>query len=367
MDRRGCLKAGLSAAAASLLGTRAPFAAETPPIPTDAVPMGPVLAAAPKVEIGNGLIRASLTVPDAARAMYKGQRFDWSGHFASLKLGDQEFYGPWFDKLSQQARDVVYDNDGTIMVGPNTCAMGPVEEWELNGNPPGYGEARPGGTFLKPGVGVLRRRDESPYSSFARYDYADQGRRELRSGRDWVEFTHRVGPVDGWGYDYVKRVSLTPGRPQMILAHRMRNTGTRPIGGAVYNHNFLTLGGAGIGPELTVTTPYQIKSATPLTNDNARLEPNRLVYVKRLVDRERVSTTLEGFGPTAADHRFRVESAPLAAGYELIGDHPLARVAVWSIRTNVSVEPFIALDIAPGAEARWTSTYNYWARGSRRA
>ena len=338
-----------------------PALAAEAPVPTDAVPLGPALAAAPKVQIGNGLIRATLLVPDAERGFYKGHRFDWAGQVSSLKLGNQEFYGPWFDKLSQQARDVVYDGD-QLIAGPHTATFGPVEEFDLNVPPPGFAQAAPGGTFLKPGVGALRRPDDAPYSSFRRYDYVDPGVRTLRRTSRSVEFRHRVSTADGWGYDYVKRLSLTPGKPQLVIDHTLRNTGRNAIGTTVYNHNFLTFGGVGIGPELTVTTPYEIKTTRPLPADAAaRLERNRLVYLRRLVDRDRVSTSLEGFGPTAADHRFRIECAPLRAGVEIVGDRPLSQVQVWSIRTNVSVEPFVRLDIAPGQTARWSHTNTYWA------
>ena len=43
------------------------------------------------------------------------------------------------------------------------------------------------------------------------------------------------------------------------------------------------------------------------------------------------------------------------------GDKPLKRVSLWSIRSNVSVEPFVAVSVAPGKEFRWTSSYRYYS------
>ena len=49
------------------------------------------------------------------------------------------------------------------------------------------------------------------------------------------------------------------------------------------------------------------------------------------------------------------------AGMSMRGDKPLKSVSLWSIRSNVSVEPFVAVSVAPGKEFRWTSSYRYYS------
>jgi len=44
----------------------------------------------------------------------------------------------------------------------------------------------------------------------------------------------------------------------------------------------------------------------------------------------------------------------------MIGDRPLSRLALWSIRTVLALEPFLALNIEPGAEYTWEYTYRYY-------
>jgi len=41
------------------------------------------------------------------------------------------------------------------------------------------------------------------------------------------------------------------------------------------------------------------------------------------------------------------------------GDQPITRMNIFSIDRVQSVEPYIAIDLAPGAEKRWTYTYTY--------
>jgi hypothetical protein len=43
------------------------------------------------------------------------------------------------------------------------------------------------------------------------------------------------------------------------------------------------------------------------------------------------------------------------------GDRPLTHVELWSIRSVVSVEPFVGLSVAPGEEVSWTYAYDYEA------
>lgn len=360
MDRRTCLRTGLSLAGLATVAGRAMGADAA----ADAVPAGPRLAAAPSTIISNGLIRARVLLPDAARGFFRGSRFDWAGIVSNLTLGGQEYYGLWFSKISPSTRDFVYDGED-IIAGPNTAITGPSEEFD-NQNPPGFQEAAPGGTFVKIGVGGLRRPDAANYSNFRLYEIVEPGVRSVKTGRSSVEFRHQLGPVAGYGYDYLKRLVLAPGLPRLTIEHSLRNTGEKPIASRVYNHNFLTFGGAGIGPDLSITTPFAITSAQPPAPSLARIENNRLVYAKRLVDRERVTTPMDGFGATAADHRFYIENPALGAGVQIVGDRPLARVALWSIRAVMAVEPFVDVNVAPGQQFSWSHAYDYWARpGSR--
>jgi hypothetical protein len=72
---------------------------------------------------------------------------------------------------------------------------------------------------------------------------------------------------------------------------------------------------------------------------------------------------LQGFGPTAADYRFTIENKKTGAGMTITGDRPLSSLALWSIRSNVSLEPFIAMAIEPGQEFTWKYTYAYYLTG----
>ena len=46
--------------------------------------------------------------------------------------------------------------------------------------------------------------------------------------------------------------------------------------------------------------------------------------------------------------------------YRVTSDRPMASLGLWSIRTNLSVEPFTAMKIEPGKEFTWNLTYDYY-------
>ena len=70
----------------------------------------------------------------------------------------------------------------------------------------GYDEAKAGGTFLKIGVGILRKPDDSPYSHYRLYEIVDGGKWSVKKSADAVEFTQELHDASsGYGYVYRKK------------------------------------------------------------------------------------------------------------------------------------------------------------------
>jgi hypothetical protein len=225
----------------------------------------------------------------------------------------------------------------------------------------GWEAAKPGGRFLKIGVGVLKREDEDAYDNYRLYDILDPGKWTVGNNRDSIEFTQELADSSsGYGYIYRKVLLLVKGKPEMVLEHSLKNTGTRPIRTTVYNHNFLVLDNQPPGPPLVVTVPFQIQTQRPPNQDLAEIRGNRIVYLKRLEGRDVVTAPLQGFGDSPKDNQIRIENAKLGAGMEISSDRPLARESLWSIRSVVAMEPFVAIAVEPGAEFSWKFTYRYY-------
>ena len=129
-------------------------------------------ASPPEAIISNSLIRAKIYLPDAASGFYKGTRFDWSGIVGEVDAAGHHFYGPWFNSVDPAVRDVSYKAD-QIIVGVPTSAVGPAEEFQT---PLGYENAKAGDTFIKIGVGILKRGEDTRYAFSKMYEIVDHGK-----------------------------------------------------------------------------------------------------------------------------------------------------------------------------------------------
>jgi hypothetical protein len=299
----------------------------------------------PEAQISNGSVTAKLYLPDPERGYYRGTRFDWSGVIYSLRAHGHEYFGQWFERYDPKLHDAI---------------MGPVEEFKTNEAGLGYDEAEPGDTFIRIGVGVVRKPDNQPYQAFKTYEIVDPGKWNVRSGRDWIEFVHELSDGKGYGYRYKKTIRLAGGKPEMVIEHSLQNTGTKPIRTSQYNHNFFVIDGQPTGPASVVRFPFALRPTQAIRGDAAELRDGQIVYTKELEKGESVFGRFEGFGETAKDYDIRVEHRKAGAGVRITGDQPLSRVVFWSIRSTFCPEPYIDLTVGPGREASWNYKYDFY-------
>jgi hypothetical protein len=338
-------------ALAGLLLTLPAAAQPAQPVPTVSAPVEDLLASAPHLEISNGLITARIAAPDLKRGFFRGTRFDHAGVITSLRYRGRDFYRPWFDRTAPEVLDYAYDAQDRLVGGPDSAASGPVEEFGVLDFEP-----RPG-LFVKIGVGVLRQPDSQQYDKYRHYEIVDAGKRTTKVTRDGVSFTQALSSA-GTSYIYQKTLRLVPGKPQLVIEHRLKNTGSKPINSNVYDHNFLTLTHGNRG--VRVTFPFPVRADNPPPADLLRIDGNAMTYLRPMKVRERISFPITGFGPTAADYDFNVE-APESAGVRIQGDQPITRINIFSIDKVQSVEPYIGIDIGPGEEKHWRYSYQFRA------
>ncbi len=362
----------------------------------------------PSHVIRNGEITATVYLPDVKAGFYRSTRFDWSGAIASLQYKGHEYFGHWFTKITD-IYDFGYDETTNDVIAAEFTAMvGPAEEFGVVG----YNEAKPGGLFVKPGIGVLRRADETPYNHSKPYDIANGGKWEVKPRSDSIEFVQTLTePAIEFGYVYTKIIALASGKPQMTIAHVLKNTGAKPIRTNVYNHNFMTIDKQPPGPDYEIAFPFEVQRAPrgargpaadgqaargaapgaegapsgqgaaggqrgpggrglnppngsqcgrPEMQALAAAQGGRLVYSKPLEGRECFQASFIGFGPTPTDHDIRIENKKVGAGVRITGDRPLSRFGYWSIRTVLAPEPYIDIAVEPGQQFTWTWTYDYF-------
>lgn len=314
----------------------------------------------PQARLSNGPIQMTAYLPDVQHGYYRGTRFDWAGVVQKLEYKGHRFYGPWYSKTDPHVRDFIYSGDD-IIAGPCSAIMGPVEEFTTNHQGLGYSDAKPGGTFIKIGVGTLRKPDEREYSPYTLYEIVDHGKWTVHTSRTSAEFTQELRDLSsGYGYVYRKALKLVDGAPELVVEHSLRNTGQKPIQTSVYDHNFLVLDNQPPGPDTVITFPFAIKTEHPPEQGLAEIRGKQLVYLKSLEGQERVTAPIKGFSESPDQYEIRVENTKVGAGYRVTGDRPLSSVYLWSIRSVVSIEPYIDMTIEPGKEFTWKYSYEYF-------
>jgi hypothetical protein len=315
----------------------------------------------PSAEITNGEIHATIYLPDAKNGFYRSTRFDWSGAIGSLEYKGHNYYGPWFARTDPDVYNFTTETPEVISA-PFTAMVGLAEEYSTAGKGLGWDEAKPGGTFVKIGVGVLRKpNNEDRYDHSKPYEIVDGGKWTVKKTRDSVEFTHTLNdPADGYGYVYHKVIRLIAGKPELVIEHSLRNTGTKQIASTTYNHNFLVLDQQPPSPDFVLTFPFEPKPVRPLNPALGEVRGNQITWVKTLEKTDQMSGRFTGFSDNASDYDIRVENRKLGAGVHIRGDQPLTNLALWSIRTVLAIEPYNSMTIDPGKEFSWKLTYDYY-------
>ncbi len=296
----------------------------------------------PTADIAGDRITATVALPDARAGYYRGTRFDWSGALLSLRWNGHEYFGPWFEHHDPNGHDGI---------------TGPVEEFQAGASSVGYAEAPAGGTFLRIGVGHVRKPEEPAYRRFGTYEIVDNGAWTIERAQGQMTFTHTLGESNG--YAYVYRKTLTLAGDSLILEHSLRNTGRKRIETAVYNHNFFTLDRQPTNQDIVVQLGRPGR-ATHALEPLADLDGQTLRFRRELAKGEHVFTEFEGPGTAVADYDIRLEHRRTGAGVRIRSDRPLTDFVFWAAPRTVCPEPYVDASVAPGEETTWTITYEFY-------
>lgn len=285
-----------------------------------------------EIVVRKGNLELTLCQPSFEAGYYRGTRFDHSGIFRRIVKDGYVFADEWFDVYDPYKHDAV---------------CGASEEFAQCG----YEDAEVGGVFLKPGVGLLYKEDESPYDHFRLYRVADSGTWTVTTDDDEVVYVH-VLDDDNWGYIYEKRVKLIDGG-SFEISHRLRNTGACIISGDTYNHNFFTLGDSRPGPQIKIDFPFSPCGNWRSEYDNVKLSDKGIRYQRPLVSGESVfmGNLNPADGSAVAGEVFSTSFDGHRVSF--FSDQPFDHIVFWSNHRVACIEPFIPFSIKSGEEFEW--------------
>jgi len=305
----------------------------------------------PSVQLANGLLQARAYLPDKDKGYYRGPRFDWSGMIGPVEYAGHKFFGPFRIPHNPQGND-----DG----------VGPAEEFSMK-QPLDYAEIKPGERFVKIGVGELVKPDDPEYREYPFYKpfkIADSPRWEIDSGKDWIEYRQVLHGPRGWGYEYVKRISLSKDKPVMMVSHRLTNIGTKTIDTTWYCHNFVNIDGYQIGPGYELNFPFEPAYPTAPNAQDIRTQGKLLTYVRPLPHNYGAPAELFNYHGVA-DARVMIWHTHAGAGIDIRLDQAPIKYAVWASSTVTCPEMFIRIHIVPGSNQTWEGRYAFLDKAGR--
>jgi len=167
-----------------------------------------------------------------------------------------------------------------------------------------------------------------------------------------------------YSYEYVKRVSLPNGQPQMILNHKFTNRGRKTVDTHVFNHNFFLIDNQNIGQGYVVKFPFNIvaKKRIKGIGEFAEIEKNEIKFIKGMQERDQVYIeSITGYEANTKEYNINIENRKTGAGVKIHCNKPLSKLVFWSASKTVCPEPYIKLKADPGETVTWEITYTFYS------
>ena len=290
-----------------------------------------------------GDIQLWLSKPDDG-VNYRGTRFDHSGMIQKMQLQNHTLCERW--------------HTGPSNPDANDDVTGPCEEFG-NAKPIGYVSNRPGSSFVKIGVGVLKQPVETEYRFWEKYEFIRRG--DWTTEHDDSSMTFRQtlfdDPVNkSVGYEYQKVVRVTD--TGFRIEHSISNLGTEALSTDHYNHNFFLIDSDKVGPNYELEVPFEIKAVNRKANfDEAIKVAGKIARFHELVGTRSFFAELSGHSGQVSDHQFKLRHLPSGVTVECKGNSPLSKMNFWGMGSTICPEPYTQINVAPNQKFEWALEY----------
>lgn len=283
-----------------------------------------------KIILKNRDLSVSILPPGS---VYKRSRFDWTGIVEQVSMGDIQFLGT----------EAGGSYSGTEGIGLST-------EFGIE-TPLSYWKTLPGKTFLKIGIGRLKRKSLKAYSFFDDYE-VEPFDTEVKQQDNRVDFIQKNCRCGSYSYDYIKSVTIE--KNSLLISCYLRNTGKSTIKTEEYCHNFFRPGDSDITDQFEVSTNYPLKSRKTVGDiqvEEKRITigstPENAIYTKSLLKNK----------PTDFSWKITDKSSGISIrGEELF---PVGKFALWGMKHVISPESFYSFKLRTGEEQSWTRKYTF--------
>jgi hypothetical protein len=284
------------------------------------------------IQIGRGELKAIVAKPGT---LYSRARFDWTG---------------FIPQVTYRGKTFCTSEEGPKKL-PSTGGEGLNNEYKASDESMGWDDADR--YFLKPGVGLLERVNDRPYSFFTDYPIKQAFPCEMEIRPDTVSFCLGAIPHKGVAYTIDKHVAIMGSA--LFVTTTLHNVGEKPLEMSEYNHNFITLDNQGTHPQVTLTLNPDYTDA----NDVAGLVKNH--------DSITFTDQLEKFfmircnAPVAyAPKRWEMRDDKAGMRVQEWGDFDVTDFYAWGGRHVIAPEIYGDFPVAPGRKRSWTRVWKFY-------
>ena len=222
--------------------------------------------------------------------------------------------------------------------------------------PIGFDDARPGELFLKPGIGLLHRPDDSPYNFARSYEIVQPFKFHIESTPTKASIT--VDPLDCRGNALRLEKQFGIQENSLVISYRMENCGEKQIFTNEYVHNFVAIDRQPIGPDYLLRLPYLIDLDPEVQTglDSLVIKENTLGFKLPLSG---LYLRPRGYSQTnQSQWEMQLQSTQVSLSES--DDFSPIRVAIWGTYHVLSPEIFVGIDLMPGAVFTWTRRYTFY-------
>lgn len=249
---------------------------------------------------------------------------------------------------------IIQKKRGELLLGQPTYLFHPFhgsgfpDEFET---PLGYEEAACNAGFLKIGVGVEKKRANTPYSNWDEHPIMQRAKIDVNTMPNGMVFIQSamLGHI---GYHYMKKIELD-GR-KIAISHNLQNIGNDRWNTLWYSHVFLPIEKVqpraimqmNCGGSLKKHLP-QMQNDTPtgVTFSTQDLNADGLCFQWDMsAARSNMQLLLNG------DHN---------AVYHAVGNYLYQELQIWMNNRVFSIEPKLHIDLQPGQKKCWETIYTW--------
>lgn len=281
----------------------------------------------------------TIVAPDQNPGPYGGTRFDWSGMVLQARWNGHTFFA----------------------AGQLPPVGGHAEEFGTR-NPLGYYEARVGETFLKIGVGQLRKPEEPRYWPDKHYEIVNAPRWRVIERPDSVEFFQEQVAVRGYAYEYRKKITISANPPGFMIERELKNTGEKMLETNFSCYPAVALDGRVIGPEYRVgfNFPPRVRGGGKLPDANAEIRGNELLFRhvlgEGLSPGGAITWDLEGYAQVETKE-IRIGNRISGTQLTMLPDYGFFRFVLSATGASISPQPHLEIALKPDEFKKWKTQF----------